>query len=70
MNLIDNWRQAWRYITVQLGALMVAWGVLPAEQQAAVLALVGLPAERITAVMGLLVIAGRIVSQTPKGEQG
>lgn len=66
MRLIDNWQAAWRYITVQLGALMVTWGLLPPEQQSAILAFIGLPAERITAVLGLMVIAGRIVSQTPK----
>lgn len=70
MKLIDNWHTAWRYITVQLGALMVTWGLLPPEQQSAILAIIGLPAERITAVLGLMVIAGRVVSQAPKGEQG
>lgn len=69
MRLIDNWHAAWRYITVQLGALMVTWGLLPPEQQTAILAIIGLPAERITAVLGLLVIAGRVVSQSPKSEQ-
>jgi len=70
MNLIDNWHAAWRYITVQLGALMVTWGLLPLEQQSAILSIIGLPAERVTAVLGLMVIAGRVVSQSPKGEQG
>lgn len=66
MRLIDNWHTAWRYITVQLGGAMMAWGLLPPEQQSAILAFIGLPAERITAVLGLMVIVGRIVSQTPK----
>jgi len=61
--LIDNWRGAWRYITVQLGALMIAWGLLPVDQQAAILAAIGLPAERVPAVLGLLVMVGRMVAQ-------
>lgn len=62
--LIENWRSAWRYITVQLGALMVAWGLIPADQQAAILAAIGLPAERVPAVLGLMVLVGRLVNQS------
>lgn len=62
--LIENWRSAWRYITVQLGAIMLAWGLLPADQQAAILAAIGLPAERVPAVLGLMVLVGRLVNQS------
>ncbi len=58
--LIDNWRSAWRYITVQLGGAMLAFGLLPVDQQAAILQAVGIPLERVPAALGLLVILGGV----------
>lgn len=63
MKLIDNLRQAPRLWSVQLGAVLVAWGSLPIDMQAAIVALVGVPAERVPAVLGLLVIVARLVQQ-------
>ena len=63
MKLIDNLRQAPRLWSVQLGALLVAWGSLPVDLQAAIVSLVGVPAERVPAVLGLLVIVARLVQQ-------
>lgn len=63
MKLIDNIRQAPRLWSVQLGALLVAWGSLPPDLQAAIVSLVGVPPERVPAVLGLLVIVARLVQQ-------
>jgi hypothetical protein len=63
MKLIDNLRQAPRLWSVQLGALLVAWGSLPVDLQAAIVSLVGVPPERVPAVLGLLVIVARLVQQ-------
>ena len=62
--LIENWRSAWRYITVQIGAAMLAFGALPVDQQSAILQAIGLPVERLTAVLGALVLVGRLVNQS------
>ena len=64
--LIPNWKRAHRLFSVQAGAALVAWALVPPEQQTAILALLGVPASAVPAVLGLLVIAGRLVSQQPK----
>lgn len=64
MNIfIDNVQRAWRLATVWVGALAVAWGLLPADQQAAVLAFFHCPPERVPAVLGLAFLVARIVRQ-------
>lgn len=63
MKLIDNWRDAWRMLSVQVAALAVVWGALPIDQQAAILALFGVGPERVPLVIGLAVIVVRIISQ-------
>lgn len=63
MKLIQNIRQAPRLWSVQVAALLVAWGSLPADVQAAIVGLVGVPPERVPAVLGLLVILARLVQQ-------
>lgn len=65
--LIPNWRNAHKLLTVQLGAALVAWGLLPPDQQTAILAWIGCPAERVPAVMGVLVMAARLIAQ-PKAQ--
>ena len=65
MKLIDNWRDAWRMLSVQVAALAVVWGALPIDQQAAILALFGVGPERVPLVIGLAVIVARVVSQRP-----
>lgn len=65
MKLIDNWRDAWRMLSVQVAALAVVWGALPIDQQAAILALFGVGTERVPLVIGLAVIVARVVSQRP-----
>lgn len=61
--LIPNWKRAHKLLSVQAGALLVAWGLVPLDQQTAILALLHVPADLVPAIMGLLVIAGRLVSQ-------
>ena len=63
MKLIENWRRAHRMLSVQMGSLLVAWGMTPPDTQAVIMGFVGLPAERVPAVLGLLVILGRVVAQ-------
>jgi len=65
MKLIDNWRDAWRMLSVQVATLAIVWGALPVDQQAAILALFGVGPERVPLVIGLAVIVARVVSQRP-----
>ena len=63
MNLIPNWRSAWRMASVQVSALAVLFAALPADQQAAILALLGVDAARIPGLLGLAVILARVIDQ-------
>lgn len=63
MKLIENWRSAWRMLSVQVATLAIVWGALPVDQQAAILALFGVGPERVPLVLGLAVIVARVVSQ-------
>jgi hypothetical protein len=63
MQLIPEWRRAWRMASVQVAAVAVVWGTLPEDMQAALLAVVGVPVERVPAVLGLLLLLGRLIDQ-------
>ena len=65
MKLIEDWRQAWRMLSVQVATLAIVWGALPVDQQAAILALFGVGPERVPLVIGLAVIVARVASQRP-----
>jgi hypothetical protein len=68
MNLIPNWRSAWRMFSVQIATVAIAWGAMPADAQAAVLEAIGVGPERVPAALGLLFLAGRLIDQ-PKTRQ-
>lgn len=63
MKAIENWRQSWRMLSVQVAAVAVAWSAMPADAQAAVLGVLGVGPERIPGILGLLVIAARLIDQ-------
>ena len=63
MKLIENWRQSWRMLSVQVATVAVVWGALPVDQQTAILSLFGVGPERVPLVLGLAVILARVVSQ-------
>ena len=63
MKLIPEWRQAWRMLSVQVGALAVLWVALPADTQAAVLGLIGIDQKHMPGLVGLAVILGRLIAQ-------
>lgn len=70
MKLIDNWRSAWRMLSVQIAALAIIFGALPVDQQSAILAWLGLAPERIPAVMGVAVILARVIGQPALSDKG
>lgn len=63
MQLIPNWRKAWRMLSVQLAILAVAFGALPTDAQGAMLDVIGVPSSRVPAVLGFLFLIGRLISQ-------
>ncbi len=63
MKPIENWRQSWRMLSVQVAAVAVAWSAMPADVQAAVLAVLGVGPERLPGILGLLVIVARLIDQ-------
>lgn len=63
MNLIPEWRSAWRMASMQVAAAAVVFGSLPADAQASMLSAIGVPGSRVPAILGALVILGRLVNQ-------
>jgi hypothetical protein len=63
MKLIPHWRRAWRMLSVQLSAVIVAWVALPEAQQVALAGLVGIAPDAVPGVLAALAILGRVVDQ-------
>lgn len=61
--LIPNWRRAWRFLSVHVALVLVAWGALPVDMQAALVEVLGIPAERVPAVLGVLMLLARLIDQ-------
>ena len=71
MTLIDEWRTAYRFLSVRAsalcGAALVGWLAVPVEQQRAVLAVVGMDTPAVLGIVGFLVVVlGRVIQQPPK----
>lgn len=64
--IVQDWRDAWKWLSVQFSLAMVAWASLPAETQAAMLALVGLDQGKLVGLMGVAIILGRLIDQQRK----
>lgn len=68
MKLIENWRQSWRMLSVQLSAIGAAlsatWLLMPATTQADILGLFGITQPAALALLGFLaVLYGRLRAQ-------
>ncbi len=61
--IVDDWRRAWRWLSVQVATAAILFGAMPVDQQGALLEWVGVPAERLPAVFGLLFLVSRLVPQ-------
>jgi hypothetical protein len=67
VKLIDDWRQAWRFLSVQINAVCAAaaviWTGLPGDQQTSMLAWLGFkPSAMVAAAFGAATIA-RLIAQ-------
>ena len=60
-SLVPNWREAWRWISMQMLALAAVWETIPEEAKMAVLS----PANqgRVTFALIILAALGRIKDQ-------
>lgn len=63
MRLVSDWPSAWRWLSMQVAAAAVVFGLLPPDQQAAILDWLGIAPERIPAVIGAAFIVGRLLQQ-------
>jgi hypothetical protein len=64
MQLIPQWRRAWRFLSMQFAALAMVWLALPADAQAAVLRLLpGMTSERLAGALILAGMIGRLIVQ-------
>lgn len=70
MNIIPEWRRAWRFLSVHVATAAVTFGLLPPEQQHAILAALSVPPERVPAVLGALFLLARFVKIDPKAPPG
>jgi uncharacterized membrane protein HdeD (DUF308 family) len=66
--LIEDWKKAGRFLSVQLSALgaaaSAAWVLMPPEQQAGVLTFLGIEKPGTLAAVGFAaVIVGRLIAQ-------
>lgn len=61
--LVQDWRDAWKWLSVQLAAAAVVFGLLPPDQQGAILEWLGIAPERIPAAIGAAFILGRLLRQ-------
>lgn len=73
MKLIDEWKTAYRFTSVKVGAvggaLLVVWLATPADTQHMLLAKVGLDTPAAFALVGVVVaVITRLVKQDPPKE--
>ena len=61
--LIADWRESWKWLSVQISTLLIIWASLPEAQQSAILSLVGLDQNKLVGLMGVAIIIGRLVAQ-------
>lgn len=57
---IPEWREAWRFASVRVGAAAFLIGLMAPDQLAAVLDWLGIGAERAPLVLGLAFILSRV----------
>lgn len=63
-SLIDNWKQAYKFLSTHLAVGAATFGLLPPDQQSALLDLIGLPMNRVPAVIAALFLVARLTKQS------
>ena len=67
MKVIDDWKKAWRFLSVQLSALWTTltavWLITPEDQRAAILTAIGIDAAWRVVAGFVLVVVARLKAQ-------
>lgn len=67
--LVYNWRDAWKWLSVQFAALIAAWPLVPEDTQATIVSsiasVVGIEIS-VPTVLAFMVIIGRVLAQGSK----
>jgi hypothetical protein len=61
--LVEDWRDAWKWLSVQFSTFLIIWASIPEKQQDAVLGLLGLDQNKLMGLMGVAIIVGRLIQQ-------
>jgi hypothetical protein len=61
--LVEDWRDAWKWLSVQISSLLIVWASIPEKQQDAVLGLLGLDQSKLMGIVGVAIILGRLIQQ-------
>lgn len=66
LSLVDNWTEAWKWISVHAATLILVWNLTSEADQRAILSLVPLitSSQQLTALLALVGLIGRFVKQT------
>lgn len=69
MKLVYNWRDAWKWLSVQFAVLIAAWPLVPEDAQATIVSsiasVVGIEVS-VPTVLAFMVIIGRVIAQKSK----
>ena len=64
--LIPDWRDAWKWLSVQFAVLIAVWPLVPGEVQATIVAaiasVIGIEVS-VPTVLAIMVIGGRMLAQ-------
>lgn len=66
MKLVENWKDAWKWLSVHFASLLIIWTMTSPEDQAVLLSLLGWAPETVTRLLAVATLAGRLVGQTKK----
>ena len=61
--LVEDWTQAYKWLSMQFGTLLLIWSQLPEKDQAAVLAFLGLDQQKLMGALVLAMLVGRMIAQ-------
>lgn len=64
--LVQDWKQAYGWLSMWFSAVVIAWATLPDQYQAAVLKLLGISDDALIGIAGLAIMIGRLINQGPK----
>lgn len=64
--LVQDWKQAYGWLSMWFSAIVIAWATLPDQYQEAVLKMFGISNDALIGIMGLAIMIGRLINQGPQ----